>query len=201
MFFTIRSRVCCRALPNSTGARSHILRLVAGNCKNLLASKMSTTSSSGSPSVPRPSASLIVVNHRNEILLVHRNPKASSFGGVHVRPVCRDSCGTLAQLTTYQVFPGGNYDQKQDSSLEMTAIRETFEESGLLIAVNSPTLVADDVLDSERKSIHAQDKNFQTFLSEQHLTADTSSLLPFTTWVTPVSVPRYVNLHMCCLIK
>jgi len=34
---------------------------------------------------PRPSASLVVVNPRNEVLLVHRNPKATSFAGVHVR--------------------------------------------------------------------------------------------------------------------
>jgi hypothetical protein len=34
--------------------------------------------------IPRPSASLVVVNARNEILFVHRNPLASAFGGVHV---------------------------------------------------------------------------------------------------------------------
>lgn len=34
--------------------------------------------------VPRPSASLVIVNERNEILLVHRNPQARHFGGVHV---------------------------------------------------------------------------------------------------------------------
>jgi hypothetical protein len=33
---------------------------------------------------PRPSASLIVVNAKNEVLLVHRNPKATSFSGMHV---------------------------------------------------------------------------------------------------------------------
>src|SRR5580658_1290802 len=33
---------------------------------------------------PRSSASLIVVNPRNEVLLVHRNPQARSFGGYHV---------------------------------------------------------------------------------------------------------------------
>ena len=37
---------------------------------------------------PRPSASLVVVNERNEILLVRRNPKASAFAGMHVR--CSD---------------------------------------------------------------------------------------------------------------
>lgn len=34
--------------------------------------------------VPRPSASVIIVNSRNEVLLVHRNPEARHFGGVHV---------------------------------------------------------------------------------------------------------------------
>src|ERR1700722_8917239 len=34
--------------------------------------------------IPRPSASLVIVNDRNEVLLVHRNPQAKSFGGVHV---------------------------------------------------------------------------------------------------------------------
>ena len=44
------------------------------------------------PAVPRPSASLIVVNPRNEILLVHRNPKSSAFAGMHVRYFCIVDC-------------------------------------------------------------------------------------------------------------
>ena len=50
---------------------------------NIKSMSSSTTSRSTVP-VPRPSASLVVVNERNEILLVHRNPKASAFGGFHV---------------------------------------------------------------------------------------------------------------------
>ena len=51
---------------------------------------MSFSSPDGSPSpvappTPRPSASLVIINERNEILLVHRNPKATAFGGMHVR--------------------------------------------------------------------------------------------------------------------
>lgn len=37
------------------------------------------------PAIPRPSASVIVVNSQNEILLVHRNPKSNSFANAHVR--------------------------------------------------------------------------------------------------------------------
>lgn len=47
---------------------------------------MSATASS-TPSTPRPSASLIIVNERNEILLIRRNPKATAFGGMHVRSI------------------------------------------------------------------------------------------------------------------
>jgi len=48
---------------------------------------------------PRPSASLVVVNERNEILLVHRNPRASSFGGMHVRPFGMSVEQTFPKLT------------------------------------------------------------------------------------------------------
>lgn len=90
-----------------------------------------------------------------------------------------------------QVFPGGNFDKKQDSSLAMTAVRETFEESGLLIASsNDSSRLENSVLDEARKSIHAQQTNFSSFLDENHLKADIDSLLPFTTWVTPVTAPR-----------
>ena len=45
----------------------------------------SSPAASSSPPTPRPSASLIIINERNEILLVRRNPKATIFGGMHVR--------------------------------------------------------------------------------------------------------------------
>ncbi|KAF8163429.1 NUDIX hydrolase domain-like protein [Crassisporium funariophilum] len=125
------------------------------------------------PPVPRLSASLVVVNERNEILLVHRNPKASAFGGMHV-------------------FPGGNLDKKQDQSLAITAIRETFEESGLLLAssLSAAPLPSDTVLDEARHAIHQQKLLFQNFLQSQDLQADVDSLLPFTQWITPIGPPR-----------
>lgn len=50
---------------------------------------MSTAKASAdrpAPAVPRPSATVIVLNSRNEILLVQRNPKSKSFANAHVRP-------------------------------------------------------------------------------------------------------------------
>ncbi|EJD02242.1 uncharacterized protein FOMMEDRAFT_134824 [Fomitiporia mediterranea MF3/22] len=135
---------------------------------------MSSTQHKKPPSPPRPSASLIVVNAKNEILMVQRHTESRSFGGAHV-------------------FPGGNYDSAQDSSLEMTAIRETFEETGVLLASrvtgSEDSGIPESLCDEARKAIHAGKRLFTDFLSEHGLVADTSSLLPFSTWVTPSDSP------------
>jgi len=90
-----------------------------------------------------------------------------------------------------QVFPGGNLDAKQDDTLEMTAIRETFEESGLLLASpGSSSLLDDAVLQEARQAIHSQKMTFRTFLEEHDLKVEYSALLPFTQWVTPTTAPR-----------
>ncbi|KAJ7074083.1 hypothetical protein C8F01DRAFT_1205308 [Mycena amicta] len=114
-----------------------------------------------SSSAPRPSASLVIINSRNEVLFVHRNPDARSFGGVHV-------------------FPGGNFDASQDTSLADTAIRETFEEAGLLLASSSgkgSTAVDNVTLDAARKAIHANQTPWQDFLKTHKLNPDVNALL------------------------
>ena len=90
-----------------------------------------------------------------------------------------------------KVFPGGNFDTGQDDSFEMTAIRETFEETGLLLATSGQHNNLDDAqLDTTRKAIHSQKISFRSFLLRHHLSPNVSNLLPFTQWVTPPFAPR-----------
>jgi len=133
-----------------------------------------TNSASETPKLtePRLSASLVLVNSHNEVLLVQRNPQANSFAGQHV-------------------FPGGNFDAKQDTSLEWTAIRETFEEAGLLLALSdTPSTSLDIDFTQARKDVHGGQTTFSTFLTNNNLRADLGALLPFTTWVTPPAAAR-----------
>jgi ADP-ribose pyrophosphatase YjhB (NUDIX family) len=158
----------------------------------------SSESSDNSVAVPRPSASLIVVNERNEILLVHRNPKARSFGGMTVS--WRQAFSFVFSMfgniyfSPPKVFPGGNFDKKQDTSLAVTAIRETFEETGLLLVSSSDsstTTSPDDAqLEDVRHLIHQQKLLWQDFLDSRRLRADVNALLPFTQWITPKGAPR-----------
>jgi 8-oxo-dGTP pyrophosphatase MutT (NUDIX family) len=98
------------------------------------------------------------------------------------------------------VFPGGNYDKKQDQSLAITAIRETFEESGLLLASSSSLPApSESILDAARFAIHQQQMLFQDFLLNNSLKPDAESLLPFMKWITPVGPPKYGLV--CCVFR
>jgi 8-oxo-dGTP pyrophosphatase MutT (NUDIX family) len=96
-----------------------------------------------------------------------------------------------------KVFPGGNTDAG-DGSPEVTAIRETFEESGVLLASSSSPSKdtarwpRDDEKETARKEVHAQRLAFGAFLDKHGLTPDEHALLPFSQWITPATAPKYI---------
>jgi len=92
-------------------------------------------------------------------------------------------------------------DREDENSYAMTAIRETFEESGLLLASHTksassaPPQLNEAALDNARTAILKQETTFKQFLSDNNLTADIDQLLPFTQWVTPPMVPTRFHTH------
>lgn len=110
------------------------------------------------------------------------------------------------------MFPGGNFDQ-DDGSYRVTAIRETFEETGLLLAKSRSAPTSDrpapprghgldqDALNRARQSILLGQTVFNKFLDDAGLTPDIDELLPFTEWVTPVQVPRCVSYPLVRLMR
>lgn len=122
-------------------------------------------------------------------------PKVDILRQRACKPVVCCTNTRVLQLTLCQVFPGGNYDKRQDNDrgLLFTAVRELFEESGLLLVhPTSAGLPSDAELDVAREDIHAQKRLFRDFLSQHGLKPNLEALLPFTQWITPPAIPKYV---------
>ncbi|EXJ83278.1 hypothetical protein A1O1_06897 [Capronia coronata CBS 617.96] len=156
------------------------------------------------PKPASPSASVILVSPSNEILLLHRVQTSSAFPSAHV-------------------FPGGNLEpadgalppnptdiqRHQDNMAYRTgAIRELFEETGILLARSSrdaPRLlhVSRAQRKSGREAVHQGKLSFGAWLQSLSPDAngdpavlDTDRLIPFTHWVTPPNVPKRFTTQM-----
>ena len=115
------------------------------------------------------------------------------------------------------VFPGGKvaeYDygnirkhciQADDFddielALRIAAIRETFEESGLLFARNhnEDHYIQDNEqehLRQYRNAINAKEITFTEFVQKENLQLAVNTLIPFAHWVTPEMVPKRFDTH------
>ncbi|GAM85407.1 hypothetical protein ANO11243_034140 [Dothideomycetidae sp. 11243] len=148
------------------------------------------------PSVPRPSSSVILISPENQVLLLHRVRTSSSFPSAHVFPG-----GNLAPLHDGEV-PGPDDPARHADSeaYRIAAIRETFEESGILLAKNNGFGRLIEVNDAEREEgrrlVHSNKIEFRKWLASKGGRADIDNLIPFTRWVTPTNIPKRFTTQM-----
>jgi 8-oxo-dGTP pyrophosphatase MutT (NUDIX family) len=98
------------------------------------------------------------------------------------------------------VFPGGAVDPadgEPPQAYVVAALRELFEEAGILIACDAAGAPAD--LDAERRvSLRAQCKEgagLAELLAASQLRLDTSALTYYSNWITPASEPIRFDAH------
>ncbi|KAL8823643.1 MAG: hypothetical protein Q9191_005675 [Dirinaria sp. TL-2023a] len=91
---------------------------------------------------------------------------------------------------------------EDNSAYRMGAIRECFEESGILLAKEklreSGTLLnlSNDEREKGRHAIHSGKTTFSEWLDTIEARADLNSLAPFTRWLTPITAPRRYSTQM-----
>ncbi|KAL1304058.1 hypothetical protein AAFC00_000494 [Neodothiora populina] len=160
--------------------------------------RSSTKSAKGSKTiaVPRPSSSVILISPQNQVLLLQRVKTSSSFPSAHVFPG-----GNVSTFHDGEVAPQGELSRHFDSEqYRLAAVRETFEESGILLARNNGfgrlIEVPQDELNEGRKKVHSGEIAFTKWLSQKGGRADLDGLIPFTRWVTPSNLAKRFTTQM-----
>ncbi|KAF2458445.1 hypothetical protein BDY21DRAFT_371265 [Lineolata rhizophorae] len=147
------------------------------------------------PEVPRPSASVLLISPSNQVLLLHRVQTSSSFPSAHVFPG-----GNLSTYHEEHVPQPDDPARHQDSDgYRRAAIRETFEESGILLATGRDgRLLEIDETERERarKLVHTNKLNFREWVAEKGGRPDIDGLVPFTRWITPTYVRKRFTTQM-----
>ncbi|MBI3700370.1 MAG: NUDIX hydrolase [Afipia sp.] len=117
------------------------------------------------------------------------------------------------------VFPGGSIDPNdyeiaealatnlpnELAAIRVAGVRETFEESGILLArgKGSDALVSAAVADRAAPLRSAVDKGevkFSSILDEHNLVPAVDLLVPFAHWITPVNMPKRFDTHFLLAI-
>ncbi|KAL4810999.1 hypothetical protein BDV18DRAFT_155610 [Aspergillus unguis] len=149
------------------------------------------------PADPRPSSSVVLISPKNEVLLLHRVKTSTSFASAHVFP------GGNLSLQDGTCPPPGDLKRHEDAPwYRNAAIRELFEESGILLAKDRKSgkmlAVPEEEREKGRREIHQKQTTFSEWLKKQDAGAvpDIENLVPFTRWVTPINVPKRYTTQM-----
>jgi 8-oxo-dGTP pyrophosphatase MutT (NUDIX family) len=137
-----------------------------------------------------------------EVLLTRRHEQMSFMGGMWVFPggtLCPADTSSAALSLIAEPEQGGckrfvdlqgqPLPQSLCLGLAMAACRETFEETGVLLATTADGHGVGGELfarmHARRRAIVSQPELFATFLQEEHLRIDFESLLYWAHWITP----------------
>jgi 8-oxo-dGTP pyrophosphatase MutT (NUDIX family) len=151
------------------------------------------------------------------VVLLRAGTTASTSGGPEVYLLRRRA--SMAFAAGMCVFPGGGVDERDFDhavawagppasdwamrlgtdeaaarALVCAAMRETFEESGVLLAGPSPTTVVSDTTsedwEADRVALETRELSFTDFLDRRGLVLRTDLLGAWSGWLTPVFEPR-----------
>ena len=154
------------------------------------------------PARPLPSATLILVRDGSdglEILMVVRNKKSDFASGALVFPGGKvDKADNSAKVRFY--CDGSEALNDTKLGMHVAAIRETFEECGVLLARHngSSNIISGDHLkrlEPYRKRLNSGELTMGDFLEKENLTLACDLLTAFAHWITPE--PMVMRFDTC----
>lgn len=171
---------------------------------------MSQPAQPTTPVEPRHAASVLLLREQRgsiEVLLTRRHENLAFMGGMWVFPggglcpadTAAETLATIPKAAQLQCHGLRDLDGHALTAIEcqglaIAAFRETFEETGVLLATTAEGHHADnDVLarmQARRHAILSHPERFATLLQEEHLQLDWRRLVYWAHWVTPSVIPK-----------
>ncbi len=155
------------------------------------------------PAAPRHAATVVLLRDtpQGPQAYLLRRVRAMSFaGGMHVFPggsVDPDDAGAEIGWAGPPVADWArafSCDEPLARALVCAAVRETFEESGVLLAGPSPDAVLADVStdewEAERAALEAREQSLSQLLARRGLVLRADLLRPLAHWITPEVEPK-----------
>ncbi|MGD0066983.1 MAG: NUDIX hydrolase [Streptosporangiaceae bacterium] len=179
--------------PRMAGTRVTVPAPLAERARELAAGRLT-------PVVPADAATVILLRQRADVeaYLLRRvraldfAPGACVFPGGSVDAQDADPDIGWAGPSAADVADRLSTSQERARALVCAAVRETFEESGVLLAGPSPTALVDDsaALARDRHALLEGTTSFRELLARRGLLLRADLLVPWTRWLTPEASHR-----------
>jgi 8-oxo-dGTP pyrophosphatase MutT (NUDIX family) len=155
---------------------------------------------------PRPSAAIVLLRDDEtggiSVCMVRRHTRNAFMPGVYVFPggTVNASDGELEAHTELCRPLTSGVGLPLGAGLYAAAIRECFEEAGILLAERATAIGAFDAPFIERLTLLREDLNlgnidFAAVLSAEGLVAATDHMVHWSHWITPEGFPRRFDTH------
>ncbi|MDQ1644046.1 MAG: hypothetical protein QOJ50_230 [Cryptosporangiaceae bacterium] len=155
---------------------------------------------SGEVVAPRDAATVLLLRDGPgglEVFLLHRRAALAAFGGMTVFPGGRVDPLDAGQVPWSGPDPASwplGASPELSRALVCAAVREMFEEAGVLLAGPSPGQVVDDVSGpdwaAERIALEAHETHLAALLDRRGLLLRADLLRPWAHWITPIQERR-----------
>jgi 8-oxo-dGTP pyrophosphatase MutT (NUDIX family) len=150
---------------------------------------------------PRPASTILLLRDatvRNEIVvfMMVRHYEIDFNSGALVFPGGSVDKGDNDVIANPSLYSGGDGMEAGELSFRIAAIRETFEESGILLArpKGSKALVdaghASEIEAAHRTALCESKTSFLNVLAETGMVLALDELVPYAHWVTPEGMPK-----------
>jgi 8-oxo-dGTP pyrophosphatase MutT (NUDIX family) len=174
----------------------------------LLAHAREFYASGVAPVAPRFASTVLLLRHRDpglEVYLIRRAATMAFAAGMHAFPGGtvdpRDAAvqPAWAGPTPAEWAARLNLDEPYARAVVSAAVREVFEESGVLLAGPDASTVLGDVSGAEwesaRVALIAREVGFAELLAERGLVVRSDLLTPWARWLTPEFEPRRYDTY------